>query len=133
MIVTQRKNNSKMDFEDVVSQVQSTRKHLDFLDVLLIAEVSNNMITDVMVHQCIIQDENGCGLTDLEIRNEVDTFMFEGHDTTANGSSKALILLCLSLYIGLMWTLYLLAKHPEHQEKCREEIKSILQGREQLE
>jgi cytochrome P450 family 4 subfamily B polypeptide 1 len=47
-----------------------TRKYLDFLDILIEAK-----------------DECGIGLTDTEIRNEVDTFMFEGHDTTSHGNS----------------------------------------------
>eukprot|EP00058_Branchiostoma_floridae_P025593 XP_002611083.1 hypothetical protein BRAFLDRAFT_205999 [Branchiostoma floridae] len=81
-------------------QVQDSgqrRKYLDFLDILLKTK-----------------DEDGNGLSDVEIRDEVDTFMFEGHDTTAS---------------GLSWTLYNLAKHPEHQERCRQEARSVLQGR----
>ena len=48
----------------------------------------------------------------------MDTFILAGHHTTTTGMS---------------WTLYCLAKHPEHQDKIREEVRSVLMGREWLE
>ncbi|KAJ6657721.1 hypothetical protein lerEdw1_002222 [Lerista edwardsae] len=62
-----------------------------------------------------IDDEEGLPLSDEDIAAEADTFMFEGHDTTAS---------------GLSWVLYNLAKHPKYQDQCREEIQDLLQGRE---
>ncbi|XP_059777993.1 taurochenodeoxycholic 6 alpha-hydroxylase-like isoform X1 [Balaenoptera ricei] len=79
--------------EGELEKVRSKR-HLDFLDILLFARM-----------------ENGSSLSDVDLRAEVDTFMFEGHDTTASGIS---------------WILYALASHPEHQQRCREEIQSLL-------
>uniref|UniRef100_A0A8W4F6R7 Cytochrome P450 family 4 subfamily A member 24 n=1 Tax=Sus scrofa TaxID=9823 RepID=A0A8W4F6R7_PIG len=70
------------------------KRHLDFLDILLLARM-----------------EKGNSLSDTDLRAEVDTFMFEGHDTTASGIS---------------WILYALASHPEHQQRCREEIQGLL-------
>lgn len=63
-------------------------------------------------HGNFFKDENGKGLSNQEIADEVDTFMFEGHDTTAAGISFAL---------------YNLAKYPEIQRKCREEVMEVLE------
>ncbi|OWF40062.1 cytochrome P450 4F6-like [Mizuhopecten yessoensis] len=66
-------------------------KHrLDFLDILMTAK-----------------DDSGAGLTDKEIRDEVDTFMFAGHDTT---------------FAALRWALYNFGLHPEEQDKVYREV-----------
>lgn len=68
----------------------------DFLDVLLMAK-----------------DENGNGLSHKEVRDELDTFVFEGHDTVTSGIS---------------WTLYNLAIYPGLQKRCRKEVLDVLNG-----
>ncbi|KAM6167056.1 cytochrome P450 4F3-like [Erethizon dorsatum] len=61
------------------------------------------------------KDEDGKELSDEDIRAEADTVMFGGHDTTAS---------------GLSWVLYNLARHPEYQERCRQEVRELLRGRQ---
>ncbi|KAJ8313006.1 hypothetical protein KUTeg_010379 [Tegillarca granosa] len=77
------------------------KRHLDFLDILLTAK-----------------DGEGQGLTDEEIRNEVDTFMFAGHDTTSSLIS---------------WSIYALGQFQEYQEKVYQEVKSVLGTRKEVE
>ncbi|XP_061488880.1 cytochrome P450 4B1-like isoform X2 [Rhineura floridana] len=96
-IIKKRKESLKNEQE--LEKILKKRR-LDFLDILLCAK-----------------DENGNPLSDEDIRAEVDTFMFEGHDTTASGIS---------------WLLHCMAQNPEHQQRCREEIKELLGQQEDI-
>ncbi|KAM8930556.1 cytochrome P450 4B1-like [Pelodytes ibericus] len=100
IIIKQRKAYLKNKQKKLQKMIRK-KKYLDFLDILLSAT-----------------DENGQGLSDEDIRAEVNTFMFEGHDSTASGIS---------------WTFYSLAKNLEHQQKCREEIREVLGDRHNVE
>ncbi|KAL1450855.1 hypothetical protein WDU94_003170 [Cyamophila willieti] len=77
-----------LDVEEDVGE----KKRLAFLDLL------------------IESAQNGVVLTDEEIKEQVDTIMFEGHDTTAAGSS---------FFLCVMGT------HPEIQKKVIQEIDEI--------
>ncbi|KAB0799096.1 hypothetical protein PPYR_06976 [Photinus pyralis] len=77
-----------LDVEDDVGE----KKRMAFLDLL------------------IESSQNGVVITSEEIREQVDTIMFEGHDTTAAGSS---------FFLSLM------AAHPEIQERVIQELDEI--------
>lgn len=94
-----RKRKEALKEENELSRIQAKR-NLDFLDILLFA-----------------RDEQQQGLSDEDVRAEVDTFMFEGHDTTASGIS---------------FILYCLACNPEHQKICRNEINEVLDGKDTM-
>ncbi|XP_053776276.1 cytochrome P450 4X1 [Desmodus rotundus] len=57
------------------------------------------------------QAENGNSFSDTDVHSEVNTFMVAGQDTMGG---------------SIAWLLYHLAQNPEHQERCREEIRGIL-------
>ncbi|KAG9509896.1 Cytochrome protein [Fragariocoptes setiger] len=81
-----------------VTSEASTNKPQAFLDLLL-------------AHQNVETGKQQ--LSDEEIREEVDTFMFEGHDTTA---------------MALSWCLFLLGHHVDKQQRLRDEIDHFFQA-----
>ncbi|CAN8020297.1 unnamed protein product [Ixodes persulcatus] len=63
---------------------------------------------DILLHHSLDFDAL---LTDEAIREEVDTFMFEGHDTTT---------------MAVAWCLYLIGLHRQVQTKVQEELDDVL-------
>ncbi|XP_055382123.1 cytochrome P450 4c3 [Condylostylus longicornis] len=81
-------NNNEYDLYDDLGK----KKRLAFLDLLIEAS------------------KNDTVLSNDDIREEVDTFMFEGHDTTS---------------AAISWTLFLLGERPDVQEKVYQELYEI--------
>ncbi|RFU68578.1 cytochrome P450 [Bacillus sp. V59.32b] len=77
---------------------QDHEKHEDMLGILMDAR----------------DDEDGVGMTDTQVRDELMTIFLAGHETTAN---------------ALSWTLYLLSQHPEVEMKLFAEIDRVVGSR----
>lgn len=58
-----------------------------------------------------VDEEDGTGMNDKQLRDEVMTLFLAGHETTA---------------LALSWALYLLALHPEVAEKLAAEARDVL-------
>ena len=93
-VIQERKLELQND-EETKTDDLGRKKKMAFLDLL------------------IKESKGGTVLSDEDIREEVDTFMFEGHDTTAT---------------NMTFTLYMFATHPEIQQKCQEELDQIFAG-----
>jgi len=61
-----------------------------------------------------VQDDEGIGMTDRQLHDEIMTLFLAGHETTAN---------------VLSWTWLLLGQNPEVEEKLFEELRRVLGGR----
>uniref|UniRef100_A0A182PZ04 Uncharacterized protein n=1 Tax=Anopheles epiroticus TaxID=199890 RepID=A0A182PZ04_9DIPT len=94
-IIRQRRQNfqaaQRPDPNSEENMYFGSKQRYAMLDTLLAAEAKQQI------------DEEG-------IREEVDTFMFEGHDTTA---------------AAIMFTIVLLANEPEAQERCYKELQDL--------
>lgn len=60
------------------------------------------------------RDDDGQGMTDTQLRDELITLFLAGHETTAN---------------SLLWTLCLLSTHPDIEAQLQDELRTVLAGR----
>lgn len=82
----------KSDLRTLSAEHTGKKKHMNFLDLLI-----------------DVSEKEGL-LTDTDIREEVDTFMFEGHDTTS---------------AAISWAFFTLGSYPDVQEKVMSELNEI--------
>jgi len=75
---------------------------------------SKSDVGDLLSMLLQAQDEDGSQMTDTQLRDEVMTLFLAGHETTA---------------LSLSWSWYLLATHPEAEEKFHAELAEVLGGR----
>ena len=87
-IFNEKKFNGMKENENDIGK----KKRLAFLDLLL--DIS----------------DNGANLSDSDIREEIDTFMFEGLDTIS---------------VAINWSLYLIGAHPDAQVRIQEELYQV--------
>ncbi|MEM9008959.1 MAG: cytochrome P450 [Cyanobacteria bacterium P01_F01_bin.86] len=77
-------------------------------------DTSGKVSKDLLSMLLNMQADDGSRMSDCQVRDEVNTFLLAGHETTA---------------LVLSWALYLLGQHPEIAEKLATETQTVLEGR----
>jgi cytochrome P450 len=96
------------------------RRSLAVLDEIMYGLIETRRLADKPPEDLLTMlinardDETGEGMTDRQIRDEVVTIFFAGHETTAS---------------TLSWSWYLLAQHPEIATTLHAEVREVLEGR----
>lgn len=90
--------------EELLQQIDSKAEIMDHEDVGMKKKMA---LLDVLLQATI----DGKPLSNQDIQEEVDTFMFEGHDTTTS---------------AIIFGLYCLAKYPQVQDKLLTEIHEVI-------
>ena len=98
-----RSNRSLRELDTVIDSIIAQRRRAnddrgDLLSMLMQAR----------------DEDDGRGMSDKQLRDEVMTLLLAGHETTAN---------------ALSWTWYLLAQHPRAETKLVAELEQVLGGR----
>ena len=92
-------------------------KRLDEIVLRIIrrkAASHNGHSPDVLSVLLNARDGKGAGIEERQVRDEMMTLFFTGHETTA---------------LALAWTFYLLGRNPEAERKLQAEVDTVLQGR----
>ena len=97
----------------------SMRRAVKMLDAIVYRMIADGRAAnvdkgDVLSMLLLARDEDGTGLSDAQVRDEVMTLLLAGHETTAN---------------TFTWTWYELGRNPAALAKLEEEITRVLGGR----
>jgi len=94
---------SRAVLRDVMEGMIAARRRLD--------EQPRDLLGSLLTAR---DEESGATMSDLQVRSELMTFMFGGHETVA---------------AGMAWMWYLLSQHPEVTRRIRAEVDDVLDGR----
>lgn len=97
-----RARRAKRDLDDIIYAIINERR------------ATGEDKGDLLSMLLLAEDDEGNHMTDLQARDEAVTLFLAGHETTAN---------------ALAWTWYLLAQHPEIEDKLHQELDTVLGGR----
>jgi cytochrome P450 len=99
---------------DNIRYRRAARQLDDIVYGLIRLRRASDQIADNLLSELLQAQDEGGGMTDQQLRDEVMTLLLAGHETTA---------------VSLSWIWYLLAQYPEVEKKLWSELHCVLDGK----